>query len=483
MRILQYFTGLILAGAYYITSRSWLAHIIYYNGEHSTFRYGEAFRDEFVATHGTTAYIDSWLGAMMASDTIGPLLVALLCAAVYYLADALIRAVTRRPDMLALPVGASIATFASWGAIDRPLTPLWAVPLALAALLAVALTVNRLCRRGPVRPIARLRGKDDWIWTIAVIAWGVWGYFHILGGINISERAMLLTERAARRGNYDEVLTRTDNYLGQGHTNMLMSLLRNLALAQKGELPDHLLDYPMPFGAEGLSFAWKSDSRQSEYGAPVYEAVGHINEAHRWESEALVVWGATPRRLAALARYNIAMGRPDVARKYIRLLTRAPFRRAEAEELSRAADEGRVEGLDYALAGEGQRPSRWANVSDITPELEAICAADSTNAIARQYLLCELLLRNNVSRFAELLPLYMPEGELPVLYQEALMLTGLKPGSEPVMVERISSRVKDNFFRYTGAAGHGNAASLAPSFGTTYWYYLNFLSPYGHTAR
>lgn len=483
MRILRYIIGIILAAAYFICSRTWLAHIIYYNGEHSTFLYGNSFRDSFIAAEGTAAYINSWIGAMMAHPFVGPLLLAILCASVYYLADALIRAIFRRPDLLALSMGASILTFASASTVDSKLTAVWAVPVVLAVVLIIVSVDNRLCHRSPVKPFAFLRGKSDWIFTVAVIGWGVWGYLHILHGINLSERAMLLTERAAREKRYDEVISRADTYLSQGHVNMLMSLFRNLALAEKGDLPDHLLDYPMPFGAEGLSFAWNSDSRQSEYGAPVYEAVGHINEAHRWESEALVVWGATPRRLAALARYNIAMGRPEAARKFIKLLERAPFRKDEAKELMRAADAGEYPGLRNPLRDEGQTPARWANVTDITPELEAICAADSTATVARQYLLCELLLRNNVSRFTELLPLYGPEGELPRIYQEALMLAALKPGVEPPMIDRVSSQVKAAFNRYLSLTGSGNSVALKNEFGNSYWFYLNHISPYGKTAR
>ncbi len=58
-------------GAYFFASRSWLAHIVYYNGEHSTFLYGDAFRDSFIAREGVIAYINSWLGAMMTSDVVG----------------------------------------------------------------------------------------------------------------------------------------------------------------------------------------------------------------------------------------------------------------------------------------------------------------------------------------------------------------------------------------------------------------------------
>lgn len=483
MRLIRTATGLIITAAYFVCSRTWLAHILYYNGEHSTFLYGSAWRDEVIARDGLIAYVNSWLAAMMQHDIIGPLLLALLCGAVFYLVDALIEAVTRRHDLLAFAVGASILTYSSVSGMDRPLTPVWLVPLIAGVLLIVALIVNKVVGRKPVKPYPFLHGYSDLVWTLAFIAWGTWGYLHILHNINLSERAMLLTERASRAGRYDEVIARTDSYLSQGRPNMLMSLYRNLALAEKGILADHLLDFPMPFGAEGLSFSWSTDSRRSEYGAPVYEAVGQINEAYRWESEALVVWGPTPRRLAALARYNIAMGRPEAARKFIRLLSRTPFHADEARKLAAEANAGRVEGMRLPLRDESQQPARWSNVLDITPELVAICAADSTAAVARQYLLCELLIRNEVSRFTELLPLYGPQGKLPRLYQEALMLASLKPGVEPPMIDRVSPQVKEDFRRYAALTSSGSPMALQSQFGNTYWYYLQHISPYGKTAR
>ena len=483
MRYIRHLFGLALAAAYFVCCRTWLAHVAYYAGEHSTFLYGAGYRQTALASGGVAGYIDSWLAAMMAHGVAGPALVAALCASVYYLADALIRALLRRPDAAALSVAASLATFIGSMGIDRSMTPAWAVPAALAAALAAAAVANRALRRGPVRDFALLRGKGQWLWCAAAAAWCAWGYFHILGSINLSERAMLLTERAARRGDYAEVIRRADSYLSQGHANMLRSMLRNVALAQKGELPLRLLDYPMPFGAEGLSFAWKSDSRQSEYGAIPYEAVGHINEAYRWESEALVVWGATPRRLEALARYNLAMGRPEAAKTFIKLLAKAPFRAADAAALMEMAESGGDGGLRYSLRGVSQEPAKWANVADITPELEAIVAADPENGIARQYLLCELLLRNKVSRFTQLLPALHPDGPLPRLYQEALMLSALVPGAEPAMESRIDSRVKEDFRNYLHMAETAHPAILKESFGNTYWYYLTHISPYGNTAK
>lgn len=93
-----------------------------------------------------------------------------------------------------------------------------------------------------------------------------------------------------------------------------------MALYHTGQLLDHLLDYPLNMGVKALYFPWNSDSRESEYGHFLYEDLGYINEAQRWEFEAMVVWGETAPHLLNLARYNVVNKRPEVARRFINLL-------------------------------------------------------------------------------------------------------------------------------------------------------------------
>lgn len=478
MRLIRLLFGLLLGTAYAAACHKWLDYVIYYSGSRSTFLYGDAYRDTAVHFDGWTGYIDQWLAAMMASPWIGIIILAALCASVYWLTDALIRALTRRPDYAAIAVAASIATFyVSATVIDRAPTAAWAVPLALAAAIAITAAANRLIGRKAVKPLGR---RARWIWLAAAIAWCAAGYYTILSGINRSERTMILTEKALREGRLDEVLQRADAYAAQGHSNKLMTIFRNYVLAQRGELPARLMEQPQPFGADGLAMPWNSDTREAEYGAIPYEAAGHINEALRWETEALVARGATPDRLARLARYNIALGRTEVARKYIRLLALAPFRRPEAHDLEREAADGIPDGLRYSLRDEGQTPARWANVTNFTAEMVPIVLADSANTVARQYMLCGLLLRNEVSAFGAFLREHPEPAPLPPLYEEALMLCALRDTS---FMPMVSPATRNRFAQYAEAANSTPPDILNRRWGQTYWFYINFVSPYGHTAK
>lgn len=484
MRLIRYFYGLLLAVAYYVCCTQWLSYVIFFYAEHSTFRYGRAYFEECVHLDGLTAYVDNWLTAMLARPAIGVAVIALLCASVYYLTEAIIRGLTRRPDVAALSVGASIATFiASATRTQGSPTAAWLVPLCLLGVWLVIVIVNRFLHRGPVKPIRFLRGLEGWIWLVAALIWSGAGYYRTLGSIDLSERAMLLSEKALREGNYDEVMERTGRYLGAGHSNRLMSLFRNYVLAQRGELADGLLDYPMPFGLGGLAFPWNTNSLGCEYGALPYEATGHINEALHWENEALVVWGATARHLVSLARYNIVMDRPDAARRYIRLLARMPFHAEEARRLEREVDDPAAVELRYSLRDYSPEPAEWSNVTNIVHDLEYVCAADSTNTVAQQYLLCGLLLGNNVSRFAELLPVYGPAGPLPRLYEEALLLNELRDGVTRDFDPRVSNDTRSRFRRFVKLSETGNEMALRSEFQNSYWYYVTYVSPHGRKAR
>jgi hypothetical protein len=108
-----------------------------------------------------------------------------------------------------------------------------------------------------------------------------------------------------------------------------------LALYHKGELIYHLFDYPPFLGVRSLYFPWNSDSRESEYGHIIYEHIGHINEAHHWEFEAMAVWGETAPHLLNLARYNIVNHRPKVAQRFINKLKQSLFYHEEALQLEK----------------------------------------------------------------------------------------------------------------------------------------------------
>ena len=71
---------------------------------------------------------------------------------------------------------------------------------------------------------------------------------------------------------------------------------------------------------------------------------------------------------------------------------------------------------------------------------------------------------------------------LPSCYEEALLIYQM--GVDKATFARcgfiVSPDTRARFARYMQLTEQGNQPLLQQEFGHTYWYYLNYLSPYGH---
>lgn len=461
-----------LALCFWLAYTRWLDYVLFYQEQHRLMVYTADAVARRISSAGVIELVNDFIAQFFYLPWLGALIMALLCASVYFLGDLLIRRVTARPDYLGLAPAASVVVFLTTTRIDSSLVFAWLVPLCLGvALMLVVL----LPRRAP---------KGNFVFGSALLAlvYGGAGYWWLLNHINRSERTMILTEKAVKEGRWSDVVKRADAYSAAGHSNKLMLMFRSLALANQGRLLDNLFDVPQNFGLNGLFLPWNSDVRESEYGHLVYEAIGHINEAHRWESEALVAWGPTAPHLINLARYNIEMGRPEVARRFIRPLEHTLFYRDKAASLYEQLDNGDADGLRYSIGPEGV--AQFANVRNIIPELQAVCASDPRNAIARQYLLASLLLTNRVGSFVAELP--CDNRPLAPASQQALLVYKLKDNNQAgfdSLRYAISQETVERFSRYAENSSKASPAELAARFGDTYWFYINYISPHGHKVN
>ena len=198
----------------------------------------------------------------------------------------------------------------------------------------------------------------------------------------------------------------------------------------------------------------------------------------------MVVWGETASHLINLTRYNIVNHRPLVAQRFINKLKQSLFYRQEALQLEKLVHGGKVPGLRNALEGKVDIPARFANVLNIGPELQYLCECDSTNKMAFEYLMSNLLLSNHVVRFVNNLKLMksFPYTELPPVYEEALYIYKLGVGNEEFSKVgiKIKLETEQRFKRYYQLVESKQVETLQKEFGNTYWFYLNYISPYGN---
>ncbi|WP_456087036.1 DUF6057 family protein [Parabacteroides sp.] len=253
---------------------------------------------------------------------------------------------------------------------------------------------------------------------LCLIVYASCTFYSFVRTYNMRERLLIETELHVKKQEWDQVLTLAKKYRGE---SQLMDYFCNMALYHTGRMPYDLLNYPQSYGINSLFLPWVSDPRQSRYGHYLYEQLGYINEAQRWASEALVVYGETAPTLLNLVRYNIVNGRQEVAMRFIRLLKQSLFYSKQAEKYERLVPTGEVPGLT-PVPQQKEKKARFANIQNLGPELIFICEQDSTNRMAFEYLMSYLILSKKTLLFVEYLPRIKQFSYpgMPPLYQNIL---------------------------------------------------------------
>lgn len=485
---LHYILAFLLFCFYTVAYQDTLSHVIYYHEQHHLFLFTKAYLVYQLHFEGVLSYLTAFLIQFFYYPLLGSCLLAGLLTSIYLMLRFNIRRITGLTDVLQLSLLPSLVLFLYTMSVEHSLMPVVSVWLVLAALSLVnCFAGNRLWGWLRLRLTFRpLGNRQFWILSVVCILVYAGGTFHwFVNHYSMQEYRMLKAEKAVSDKDWDEVLQQTDRYMRRfGQNNQLIYYFRNLALYHKGELIDRLLEYPSPLGVKMLYLPWNSDSRESEYGHFLYEDLGYINEAQRWEFESMVVWGETAPHLINLARYNIVNKRPEVARRFINILKGSLFYKKEAERLEQQLYRGSIPGLRAPLRDVRETPANFINVSNIGPNLQYLCEKDPGNRMAFEYLMCDLLLSNHLERFIQNLkfyPRYHYE-RMPELFNEALLIYELGVGEKTFKSVGIpvSDAIRRRFDRYYTLVKEKNMPALEAEFGQTYWYYLNFISPYGN---
>ena len=297
---------------------------------------------------------------------------------------------------------------------------------------------------------------------------------------NMKERLLLEAEDHLKKKKWEKVLHCADKFRGN---NQLMEYFRNMALFHIGRMPYDLLKYPQTKGVASLYLPWTGEPERSRYGHYIYEQLGYINEAHRWAFEAMVVYGETAPIITNLIRYNIAIQRYGVAHRFINVLKQSLFYKRDTEIYEKMIRE-KQSPFPNALSYNPEEKVRFANILNIGPELSYLCDRDSSNQMAFEYLMSDLLISNQITRFAKNLGRIrtFPCASLPRLYEEALYTYKLGVDKETYdkLGFTISEETEYRFRTYYTLYRKKEIKKLKEQFGDTFWYYLHFLSPYGN---
>lgn len=293
---------------------------------------------------------------------------------------------------------------------------------------------------------------------------------------DVREKVMISIDRAIKQQNWDEVLELSGRYPGN---NLMITYATNLAFMGKGEFVDRVLEFPQQFGIDGLFIGRKGNSRESEYIDNIYAMLGLYNEAHRQAWESMTTFRANVSNLMKLIRYNHLMGREEIAAKFNHLLEPTLFYSDYYEQIK---EQGNIFAQPIVS---GDTAAHFTNVANIGADMSYICRIEPTNKNAVDYLLVSILLGNRVPMFGDnihLLKAVYPGGKLPAIYEQAMVLLQqrMPPEEFTALGLPISPAAETTYQRYIAAMQQngGNPQKMS-DFANTYYYYLNFLSPYG----
>ncbi|MDE5900128.1 MAG: hypothetical protein K2H33_02085 [Muribaculaceae bacterium] len=487
---LKYIVGAMLFAAFFCCYYFVAPHILYFQEQHHLFLWSADYWRNMAHLRGPLYPLMAFVVQFCYYPALGAAVWSLLLVLVYFMLQSVVYRLSGYRDLFQITTLVPVYLCSSMLTIDAyPMEPVrWFVWIFAIWALAMIFGGRRLpwVRR---RMESREPGRRCWAWLsplLAVVCLGA-GYQafvkeRVAGPIHEAERTMIETEQSVRARRWADVLERTDAWAATGHKNHLMSYFRALALYHTGGLFDHLLDYPQTFGIRSLFFPWRGDKNQAEYGHYVYQDLGHINEAHRWVFEAMVGWGETAPLLNYMVEYNIAMGRPVVADKFLCKLEQSTFYGRRAEFLRGCLADGKVPGLRYAMEGVSPDPVRWNNVINIGGETKFILLKDPENEMARQYLLMSMLLVGNGDAAVRTLIEHYPVAEnrvLPRLVQEALVMYRMSMGMDAInsLGYEISPEVENRFREYMVENAKGANARFNIGQRRSYWYYVQHILP------
>ena len=255
----------------------------------------------------------------------------------------------------------------------------------------------------------------------------------------------------------------------------------NLALAKSGRMPDSQFEY-FQNGPEGLFPTYERSFVTPIPTSEVFWHLGMVNSAQRYTfeaQEAIPDFQKSARCYKRLAETNIVNGDWDVARKYLRTLTRTTFYSKWAREVLGYLDDGNVFGKMPELAA--VKALRFSehdflfSDTEMDSMLGMLNLEHPQNTMALDCLMSLCLLKKDLDRFVQCISL-VQKSPMPKSYQEALLLRWVQTHSDfeglPTYISRAYAK-KMNDFLSDGNSGK-DEAYMQSKWGDTYWFYYYY---------
>ena len=245
-----------------------------------------------------------------------------------------------------------------------------------------------------------------------------------------------------------------------------------IALAQVGNLPDYAFRYGLSSSEDFLYYTYQEPFCLA-FNVLFYRSLGLNNPAvyHLYQQTIHSYTGLNFDGLRTLTDIYLEQKDYDLARKYMDILSHSTLHGKWLEEripvLESIKDEepvSRITGEPFVLE------SFLTDLSYLTDKYPA----DHRFA---DYLLCGVLAERDGGTFLNIFNIVAdtlyPDGEqIPVLYQEALLMIANK---EPEILQKykIDEEVMKRYSDFTDLRRNGNSAQAKRKYAGTYWTYVN----------
>lgn len=270
-------------------------------------------------------------------------------------------------------------------------------------------------------------------------------------------------------------------------TNILTNYFNNIALSQTGKLNDELFNFPQSPDGQTLFLKWEIVAEVLKRGGYFYYHLGMVNEAQRWAYEYMVMRGNTPESIKMIIKTELINGNNKSAFKFIAILKKSMFYRKEALEFEKLLlDEKAIDAHPELGRIKRLKPKHdfFVLSENPTANLDMVLAADSTNRVALEYKLANLLLQRDMKGIVEELPVLKKMGykQIPINVEEAVVAYSLLSQKKypefdgftvnPQTVIRFNEYYR--IFQQNQSSKEQAQRALVKDFGGTFWYYVFF---------
>ncbi len=305
------------------------------------------------------------------------------------------------------------------------------------------------------------------------------------GMVNEPIKRLYSMGRAGLEENWDKVMELSDEgYLN----NLLFQYDVNRALYGKKQLLDKLFSYPQPFGEKSIFLESNAGSHVSMHLADFYYDIGYVTEARHWANEANVMFMRHPIILKQLIMTYLAYDEVEIAKKYLRILSRSRLYREWAKNVSGMIDNKTFQNdpqIRFFLENNPEGDFS-AGTKNPVEKLATFYRFNPSNHMAFEFLVAGYLLKHDVGNVMSLLPQFRNFGykKLPVAVEEAIMIYLLRTNSKSMFLAgyKISQETENAFREFNTLMAKGATMSErkanVSNYRTTYWYYVLFSSPY-----